>query len=264
MGSVKMSEGSVDYVVQENIATVTVDHPPVNALNEALWIRIGEIFAEISERKDVKVAIVTGAGDKAFVAGADITELGAKRRFDGEAYSRLCQESLNKVEFCPQPVIAAINGFALGGGCELIMACDIRIASQKARIGVPEINLGIIPGAGGTQRITRIVPKGYAKLMVLSGDMIPAEEALRIGLVEKVVPPESLEEETRALAEKFVAKAPIALRLAKKALNEGIMVSLREALNIEAEYFGVLCGTEDKNEGVDAFLNKRKPTYKGK
>jgi enoyl-CoA hydratase len=168
------------------------------------------------------------------------------------------------VEFCPQPVIAAINGFALGGGCELIMACDIRIASQKARIGVPEINLGIIPGAGGTQRITRIIPKGYAKLMVLSGEMIPAEEALRIGLVEKVVPQENLEEEARALAEKLVAKAPTALRLAKKAVNEGIMVSLREALNIEAEYFGVLCGTEDKNEGVDAFLNKRKPTYKGK
>ena len=252
-----MSEGSIHSVVQGNIATVTVDHPPVNALNEALWIRIGEIFEEISQREDVKVVIVTGAGEKSFVAGADITELGAKKRFDGEAYSRLCQESLNKVEFCPQPVIAAINGFALGGGCELIMACDIRIASQKARIGVPEINLGIIPGAGGTQRITRIIPKGYAKLMVLSG-------ALRIGLVEKVVPQEHLEEEARVLAEKLVAKAPTALRLAKKAVNEGIMVSLREALNIEAEYFGVLCGTEDKNEGVDAFLNKRKPTYKGK
>ena len=259
-----MSEGSVNFVVQEDIATVTVDHPPVNALNEGLWIRIGEIFEELSEREDVKVIIVTGAGEKAFVAGADITELGEKKRFTGEGYSRLCQESLNKVEFCPQPVIAAINGFALGGGCELIMACDIRIASEKARIGVPEINLGIIPGAGGTQRITRIIPRGYAKLMVLSGDMIPAEEALRIGLVEKVVPPESLEEEARALAEKLVLKAPIALRLAKRAVNEGIMVSLREALNIEAEYFGILCGTEDKNEGVDAFLKKRKPSYKGK
>jgi enoyl-CoA hydratase len=259
-----MSEGSVNYVVQADVATVTVDHPPVNALNEALWIRIGEIFEEISLRKDIKVAIITGAGEKAFVAGADITELGAKRRFDGEAYSRLCQESLNKVEFCPQPVIAAINGFALGGGCELIMACDIRLASQTARIGVPEINLGIIPGAGGTQRITRIIPKGYAKLMVLSGDMIPAEEALRIGLVDKVVPPENLTEEAKSLAEKLAAKAPMALQIAKKAVNEGIAVSLREGLNLEAHYFGVLCATEDKNEGVDAFLNKRKPTYKGK
>jgi enoyl-CoA hydratase len=259
-----MSEGSVRYVVQADIATVTVDHPPVNALNEALWIRIGEVFEEIGARGDVKVAVVTGAGEKSFVAGADITELGAKKRFDGEAYSRLCQESLNKVEFCPQTVIAAINGFALGGGCELIMACDIRIASQTARIGVPEINLGIIPGAGGTQRITRIVPKGYAKLMVFSGDMIPAEEALRIGLVDKVVPPENLDAEARSLAEKLVAKAPMALRLAKRAVNEGIGVSLREGLNLEANYFGILCGTEDKNEGVDAFLNKRKPTYKGK
>ncbi len=259
-----MSKGSVDYVVAGEIATVAVDHPPVNALNEALWIRIGEIFEEISLREDVKVVIVTGAGEKAFVAGADITELGAKERFSGEAYARLCQESLNKVEFCPQPVIAAINGFALGGGCELIMACDIRIASEKARIGVPEINLGIIPGAGGTQRITRIVPKGYAKLMVLSGDMIPAEEALRIGLVDRMVPPENLEEETRALAEKLAAKAPVALRIAKKAVNEGIMGSLREGLNIEAVYFGQLCATEDKNEGVDAFLKKRKPTYKGR
>ena len=259
-----MSEGSVNYAVEGSIATVTVDHPPVNALNRALWIRIGEIFEEISIRDEIKVVIVTGAGEKAFVAGADITELGEKRRFDGEAYSRLCQESLNKVEFCPQPVIAAINGFALGGGCELIMACDIRIASQRARIGVPEINLGIIPGAGGTQRITRIVPKGYAKLMVLSGDMIAAEEALRIGLVDKVVPQENLMEEAKSLAEKLAAKAPMALRIAKKAVNEGIQVSLREGLNLEARYFGVLCGTEDKNEGVDAFLNKRKPTYKGR
>lgn len=259
-----MSKGSVNYVVEESIATVTIDHPPVNALNRALWIRIGEIFEEISEREDVRVAIVTGAGEKAFVAGADITELGEKRRFDGEAYSRLCQESLNKVEFCPQPVIAAINGFALGGGCELIMACDIRIAAQSARIGVPEINLGIIPGAGGTQRIARILPKGYAKLLVLTGDMIPAEEAFRIGLVDRVVSPENLAEETKSLAQKLAAKAPMALRLGKKAVNEGAMVSLREGLNIEAEYFGVLCGTEDKNEGVDAFLNKRKARYKGK
>jgi enoyl-CoA hydratase len=259
-----MSKGKVDYVVKDWIATVTVEHPPVNALNRALWIRIGEMFEEISERQDVRVVIITGAGEKAFVAGADITELGEKRRFDGEAYSRLCQESLNKVEFCPQPVIAAINGFALGGGCELIMACDIRIAAQTARIGLPEINLGIIPGAGGTQRITRIVPKGYAKLLVLSGEMIPAEEAFRIGLVDRVVSSENLAEEAKSLAEMLCAKAPMALRLAKKAVNQGIMVSLREGLNLEAECFGVLCGTEDKNEGMDAFLNKRKPLYKGK
>jgi enoyl-CoA hydratase len=259
-----MSECSVKCIVDGDVATVTVDHPPVNALNRALWIRIGEIFEEIGLREEVKAVIVTGAGEKAFVAGADITELGEKRRLDGEAYSRLCQESLNKVEFCPQPVIAAVNGFALGGGCELMMACDIRIASEKARIGLPEINLGILPGAGGTQRIARIVPKGYAKLMVLSGDMIPAEEALRIGLVDRVVPAADLMGEAGRLAEKLAGKAPLALKLAKKVVNEGISVSLREGLNIEAQYFGTLCGTQDKNEGVDAFLNKRKPSYKGR
>jgi len=259
-----MSKGQVDYVVEEAIATVTVDHPPVNALNRAIWTRIGEIFEELGERQDVRVAIVTGAGDKAFVAGADITELGALKRFDGEAYSRLCQESLNKVEFCPLPVIAAVNGFALGGGCELMAACDIRIGSQKARIGLPEINLGIIPGAGGTQRVARIVPRGYAKLLVMSGDMIPAEEALRIGLLDRVVAPEKLIEEARTLARNLAAKAPKALEMAKKAVNEGIGVSLREGLDFEARYFGVLCGTEDKNEGVDAFLNKRKPQFKGR
>jgi len=259
-----MSTGNADYVVEDAIATVTVDHPPVNALNRAIWMRIGEIFEEIGERRDVRVAIVTGAGDKAFVAGADITELGALKRFDGEAYSRLCQESLNKVEFCRLPVIAAVNGFALGGGCELMAACDIRIGSQKARIGLPEINLGIIPGAGGTQRVARIVPKGYAKLLVMSGDMIPAEEALRIGLLDKVVPPEKLMEEARSLAQKLAAKAPKALEMAKRAVNEGIGVSLREGLDLEARYFGVLCGTEDKNEGVDAFLNKKNPQFKGR
>lgn len=259
-----MSKGNADYVVEDAIATVTVDHPPVNALNRAIWMRIGEIFEELGERRDVRVAIVTGAGDKAFVAGADITELGALKRFDGEAYSRLCQESLNKVEFCRLPVIAAVNGFALGGGCELMAACDIRIGSQKARIGLPEINLGIIPGAGGTQRVARIVPKGYAKLLVMSGDMIPAEEALRIGLLDKVVPPEKLMEEARSLAQKLAAKAPKALEMAKRAVNEGIGVSLREGLDLEARYFGVLCGTEDKNEGVDAFLNKKNPQFKGR
>ncbi|MEW6441993.1 MAG: enoyl-CoA hydratase-related protein [bacterium] len=259
-----MSEAKISYVVENAVATVTVDHPPVNALNRVLWMRVGEVFEELGERSDVRAAIVTGAGEKAFVAGADITELGAHKRFTGEAFSRICQESMNKVEFCPFPVIAAVNGFALGGGCELVMACDIRLASTKARFGLPEINLGILPGAGGTQRIARIVPKGYAKLLAMTGDMISAEEALRIGLVDRLVEPESLLAEAKALAEKLAAKAPMALRMVKKSINEGIAVSLREGLDIEARCFGVLCGTEDKNEGVAAFLGKRKPEFKGK
>jgi enoyl-CoA hydratase len=239
-----MSKVYVGYVVEEPLAIVTVDHPPVNSLNRATWLRIGEIFDELAQK--------------------DITELPQFKKPDGEAYSRLCQESMNKVEFFPWPVIAAVNGVALGGGCELMMACDVRIASDKARFGLPEINLGIIPGAGGTQRMSRIVPRGYAKLLVMTGDMIPADEALRIGLVDKVVPADRLMEEAKGLAGKFVSKAPMALRLAKKAINEGVNVPLREGLSLEALYFGDLCGTEDKNEGVDAFLNKRPPRYQGK
>ena len=259
-----MSNVYVDYVVEQPLAIVTVDHPPVNALNRATWTRIGGIFDELAQREDVRAVIVTGAGVKAFVAGADITELPQFKKPDGEAYSRLCQESMNKVEFFPWPVIAAVNGVALGGGCELMMACDIRIASENARFGLPEINLGIIPGAGGTQRMSRIIPRGYAKLLVMSGDMIPAAEAMRIGLVDTVVPLDSLMEEAKGLAQKLAAKAPVALKLAKKAINEGINVPLREGLSIEAVYFGDLCGTSDKNEGVDAFLNKRPPRYQGR
>jgi enoyl-CoA hydratase len=258
-----MSNAYVDYVIEEPLAIVTVDHPPVNALNRATWARIGEIFDELATKETVRAVIVTGAGEKAFVAGADITELPPLRKPDGEAYSRMCQESMNKVEFFPWPVLAAVNGVALGGGCELMMACDIRIASENARFGLPEINLGIIPGAGGTQRMSRIVPRGYAKLLVMTGDMIPAAEALRIGLVDKVVPLGTLMEEAKTLAKKLTAKAPIALRLAKKAINEGVDVSLREGLSIEARSFGDLCGTADKNEGVDAFLNKRPAKYHG-
>jgi enoyl-CoA hydratase len=258
-----MSSAYVDYVVEEPLALVTVDHPPVNALNRATWTRIGHIFDELATKNTVRAVIVTGAGEKAFVAGADITELPQLKKPDGEAYSRLCQESMNKVEFFPWPVIAAVNGVALGGGCELMMACDIRIASEKARFGLPEINLGILPGAGGTQRMTRIVARGYAKLLVMTGDMIPAQEALRIGLVEKVVPLDKLMEEAKTLARKLAAKAPMAIKLAKKALNEGINVPLREGLSVEAVYFGILCGTADKNEGVEAFLNKRPPHYTG-
>jgi enoyl-CoA hydratase len=258
-----MSQAYVDYLVEDGIAIVTVDHPPVNALNEATWKKIGEIYEDLNKRDDVKVIIATGAGEKAFVAGADITELPALKSFSGRAYSVLCQESMDKVEYCEKVVIAAVNGLALGGGCEYMMACDIRIAADTARIGVPEINLGIIPGAGGTQRLPRIVPKGTAKLMIMTGDMIPAEEALRIGLVDKVVPLADLMTEAKTIAQKLAAKAPVALKQAKIAVNMGVNTTLREGLGWEAKCFGVLCGTEDKNEGVDAFLNKRKAEFKG-
>lgn len=260
-----MSQNFVDYVVEKDgIAIVTVDHPPVNALTEATWVHIGEIYDELNTRDDVKVVIATGAGEKAFVAGADINELPKHNAFTGEAFSIICQESMNKVEYCEKVVIAAVNGLALGGGCEYMMACDIRIAADSARIGVPEINLGIIPGAGGTQRLPRLVSKGMAKLMVMTGDMITAEEAYRIGLVDKVVPAADLMAEARALALKLAAKAPVALKQAKIAVNQGINNSLREGLGWEARSFGILCGTEDKNEGVNAFLKKRKPEFKGK
>ena len=259
-----MSDIFVDYVVEDGVAMVTVDHPPVNALTRGTWRRIGEIYNELNDRDDVKVVITTGAGEKAFIAGADINDLPQLNKHTGEEFSIVCQESMNQVEYCEKVVIAAVNGLALGGGCEYMMACDIRIAADTARIGVPEINLGIIPGAGGTQRLPRIVARGTAKLMIMTGDMISAEEALRIGLVDKVVPAADLMNEAKALADKLKAKPPVALKEAKIAVNQGMNTTLREGLGWEAKSFGILCGTDDKNEGVDAFLNKRKPEFKGK
>lgn len=248
------------------VGIITINRPKsLNALSRATVAELAAAVDEFNADDGVRAIILTGAGEKAFVAGADIGEFNSLRSAEEAAeYARVGQAVLNRIERLPKPVIAAINGYALGGGCELAMACDIRIAADTARLGQPEINLGIIPGYGGTQRLTRLVGKGMAKLLVLGGDPITAQEAQRIGLVDVVVPAAELMAKAMELAEKLASKAPVALRLCKQAINEGAEGTLAAGLDHEAALFGVVFDTEDRVEGVSAFLEKRKPAWKGK
>lgn len=248
------------------VGIITVNRPKsLNALSRATVAELAAAIEELNADDAIRAIVLTGAGEKAFVAGADISEFNALRSAEEAAeYARAGQAVLNRIERLPKPVIAAINGYALGGGCELAMACDIRIAADIARLGQPEINLGIIPGYGGTQRLTRLVGKGMAKLLVLGGDPITAQEAQHIGLVDMVVPAAELMPKAMELAEKLAAKAPVALRLCKQAINEGAESSLAAGLDHEAALFGVVFDTEDRVEGVSAFLEKRKPAWKGR
>jgi enoyl-CoA hydratase len=250
----------------DGVATVTVNRPEkLNALNYAVLGELKAAFEELAADDTVRVVIMTGAGERAFIAGADISELNAiEGPVTAAKHARLGQEVAARIEKLPKPVIMAINGFALGGGCELAMAGDIRIAADSAKLGQPEINLGIIPGFGGSQRLPRLVGRGMAKLLILSGEHITAQEAHRIGLVDKVVPAASLMEETRKLATTLAGKPPIALAYAKAAIDEGLEVDLDRGCGIEASYFGILFDTEDRTEGTAAFLEKRKATFKGK
>jgi enoyl-CoA hydratase len=250
--------------VRGRIGLLTVNRPEkLNALN----VRTRqEILAALSQwRSDgtVRVVVITGAGEKAFIAGADITEFAGKTP---QQIREVMRETpaFDAMESFPKPVIAMINGFALGGGCELAMACDIRIASSKARFGQPEIKLGIIPGAGGTQRLTRLVGEGKAMELILSGEMIDAEEARRIGLVNCVFPPEELESRTMAFAEKIAEMSPIALEIAKQAVKNAARLDLRAGLDAELQLFALCFASEDAGEGVRAFLEKRKPEFRGK
>jgi enoyl-CoA hydratase len=212
----------------------------------------------------VHVLVVTGAGEKAFVAGADIAELAALDALSGRETSRRGQRIFRELELCPKPVIAAVNGFALGGGCELALACHMRIASDNAQFGLPEVGLGVIPGYGGTQRLARLVGRGRALEMVLTGRRVGAEEALRMGLVNRVVPLASLLDEARALAAAILANGPVAVRAALEAVQRGLDVPLEAGLELEANIFGVVCATEDMREGLRAFLEKRKPAFQNR
>jgi len=251
---------------EDEIAILTVNRPKVlNALNAATVREIGAAVDEVAADDAIRALIVTGAGDRAFVAGADINEISQLPSASaGVEMSRRGQDVFFRVERLGKPVVAAINGFALGGGCELAMACDIRIASEGARFGQPEINLGVIPGYSGTQRLPRLVGKGAAKLIIYTGDMIAAQEALRIGLVDRVVPAAELMPAAKALAKQLASKPSMALALAKRSIDLGAEVDLDRGSAIEAMNFGIACSTEDKKEGTDAFLAKRKPVFKGR
>ncbi|MDY6965841.1 MAG: enoyl-CoA hydratase-related protein [Halobacteriota archaeon] len=246
------------------IAKITINRPDVlNALNEDTLLELKEAFFDISKDDEVRVVILTGVG-RAFVAGADIGELAKKNVVDAWDLSILFQGVLRDIEELQKPVIAAINGFALGGGCELMMACDIIIASERAKFGQPEINLGIIPGAGGTQRLPRLVGRWKAKELIFSGDVIDAEEARKIGLVNRVSPDEQLFEEVMDLATKISKKSPIAIGFAKKAVNASTETDINSGTSLEASLFSACFSTEDHSEGMNAFLEKREPLFEGK
>ena len=252
-------------VKEENgISVICIDRPKsLNALNTQTLKELGQIINDISERKDIYTVIITGSGEKAFVAGADITEMKSKSAIEGREMAKLAQKVFSNIENMPQVVIAAVNGYALGGGCELSMACDIRLASTNAKFGQPEVGLGIIPGFAGTQRLPRLVGKGIAKELIFTTDMIDAKEAYRIGLVNKVYEPEELMEKTIELAQKIMKKGLFAVSLAKSAINNGLNMDTESAYAFEANLFGLCFSTDDQTEGMSAFIEKRKALFKG-
>jgi enoyl-CoA hydratase/carnithine racemase len=247
------------------IAYVTVNRPKVlNALNLATMEELRAAFTDIKDDASIRVAIVTGAGEKAFVAGADIGELAKRDPITGKEWTHRAQSVLDLIENLGKPAIACVNGFALGGGCELALACTIRLASENAKFGQPEVKLGVIPGMGGTQRLPRLVGKGIALQLLLTGEMITAQEAQRIGLVNEVNAPAELIPRAEAIAAKIIANAPFAVQYAMEAVHKGMEMPLAEGLYLEATLFGVCCATEDKKEGTTAFLEKRAAVFKGK
>jgi enoyl-CoA hydratase/carnithine racemase len=256
---------NVLYEKNGPIAYVTVNRPKVlNALNTPTWTDIRSAFEAAKADPSVLGVILTGAGDKAFIAGADISELAHVDAFDAEESSRFGQSVLDFIENLGKPVIAAINGFALGGGCETAMACTIRIAAEHAKFGQPEVKLGLLPGGGGTQRLPRLIGKGRALQLILTGETISAHEAYRIGLVNEVVPAADLIARAEAILKQIAANAPIAVKFSLEAANKGLETSQAEGFALEASYFGICAATEDKKEGTSAFLEKRAPQFHGR
>ena len=250
----------------DGAATITLNRPSVlNALNAQLLSEVSAALSELENDAEVKAIVITGSGEKAFAAGADIGELNAlPNAVEGARKARAGQQITLQIERLRKPVIMAINGFALGGGCELAMAGDIRICSENAKFGQPEVNLGLIPGYGGSQRTTRLVGRGMAMYLCLTGEIINAQEALRIGLVQRIVPLAELQTEAQRIAKLIASKAPLAIEACKSVINEGANVPLAESLAMEALNFGTLVNTEDFREGTGAFLEKRKPEWKSK
>jgi enoyl-CoA hydratase len=249
----------------DRIATITVNRPDkLNALNAATIGELDRAFRDVAADDDVRGVVLTGSGEKAFVAGADIAELAKMGPIEGVAVSRLGQEAFRFLETIGKPVIAAVNGFALGGGMELALACHLRVASEKAKFGLPEVKLGIIPGYGGTVRLPRIVGRGRALELILTGEMIDAAEAHRIGLVNRVAPAGAALTEARALMAKIIGNGPVALRLALESVEHGSDAALQEGLTLESSLFGLLATTTDMREGMTAFLDKRAADFSGK
>ncbi len=256
---------NVLYEKRGPIAYVTLNRPKVlNALNQKTWENLQTAFQDARDDDAVRGVILTGAGDKAFAAGADISELANATAVGAEKSSSFGQSVLNLVENLGKPVIAAVNGFALGGGCETAMACTIRVASENAKFGQPEVTLGLIPGGGGTQRLPRLVGKGRALQIILSGGIINAQEAYRIGLVNEVVPAAELMTRAEAILKQILSNAPLAVKYSLEAVNKGLETSQAEGLSLEASFFGLCAGTEDKKEGTQAFLQKRAPQFQGR
>ena len=263
-----MSQKEYQLIIYEKkgkVATIIINRPKVmNALNTALADEMRDALCDAEADDNIRAIIITGAGDRAFCAGADIGELATLSAIQARDFSLRAQSLTNLIEGIRKPVVARINGLCLGGGNEVAMSCDFRIASEKAAFGQPEINLGIIPGMGGTQRLTRLVGRTKAIEMNMLGELTPAAEAYRLGLVNRVVPAEELDRAVDELVEKLCSKGPIALGMVKLAVNNGMDMDLDRALYYEAECFGAACGTGDAREGIQAFIEKRKPEFKGK
>lgn len=250
---------------EDYLAILTINRPKaLNALNGETLFEIEAAVKDIKADPNIKVVIVTGRGDKSFVAGADITFMLPLSPAEGRYFSDVGEKVFRQIELLEKPVIAAVNGFALGGGCELAMACDIRLAAENALFGQPEVGLGIIPGFGGTQRLPRLIGEGRAKELTYTADNVKADEAYRVGLVNHVYPQDQLMEEARKMAKKIASKAPMAVGYAKFAIGKGMQVDIDTAMSIESDMFGMCCATEDKFEGMTAFVEKRKAAFKGK
>jgi len=260
-----MNYENVLFEKKNAIAYVTVNRPKVlNALNMATMEELRQAFTDIKQDATIRVAILTGAGEKAFVAGADINELAKHQVISAKEYTHRGQAVLDLIENLGKPVIACVNGFALGGGCELAMACSFRLANENARFSQPEVKLGIMPGYGGTQRLPRLIGKGMALQLLLTGEMIRAQEAHRIGLVNEVTSAAELIPRAEAIAQQIIATAPLAVQYTLEAVNHGMQMSLTDGLYLEAALFGVCCATEDKKEGTTAFLEKRPAVFEGR
>jgi enoyl-CoA hydratase len=256
---------NITYEVRDSIGVLTVNRPKVlNALDRETMQELNDLVGKIAADKTVGVVIITGSGEKSFVAGADISQMQSMSALEGRQWGRFSQNTFNAIENLPQPVIAAVNGYALGGGCELAMCCDIRIASEKAKFGQPEVLLGVIPGFAGTQRLPRLIGKGRAKELLFTGNQIDAAEAFRIGLVNAVVPADQLMEVAKKWAQTILSRGPVAVQLCKAAVNEGLDMDFESGQAYESEVFGLCFATEDQKEGMAAFIEKRPANFLGK